>query len=268
MHEVDRDVLEKAISNVGSGIEIGYDELIELANAADNWKKVIAITAHTNDPHVALGLALKANDVNVETIAAQAKELESLKAMTVEHSTIPVEILKDKLVAKQLATIADQADEIDRLNANIQSFVESNRGLQTRIDTLQKDLADYKVHTDVVCNDCGVVVPNKTPIPKAAKHDTGKPTFDLIPWLPLQELGKLYEFGANKYARNNWKKGMRWSRCYNALLRHLKAWWEDGETNDPETGCHHLSSVAWCAFTLIWYELKGVGEDDRDKDMH
>ena len=100
----------------------------------------------------------------------------------------------------------------------------------------------------------------------AVKYDSDKPEYHLIPWRPLTELGKLYQFGANKYEPHNWKKGMAWSRCYNALLRHLQAWWE-GETNDPESKCHHLSSVAWCAFTLIWYELYGVGDDDRPKNM-
>lgn len=96
----------------------------------------------------------------------------------------------------------------------------------------------------------------------AVKHDAGKSEFHLIPWRPLAELGNLYAFGATKYAPNNWKKGMKYSRVYNAMLRHLAAWWE-GETLDEEHKCHHLASVAWCAFTLMWYDFTGEGEDDR-----
>lgn len=97
---------------------------------------------------------------------------------------------------------------------------------------------------------------------QARKDDTDKDTYDLIPWLPLAELGKLYRFGAIKYAPNNWKKGMAYSRIYNALLRHLRAFWE-GESYDIETRCHHLASVAWCAFTLMWYDINNRGIDDR-----
>lgn len=97
----------------------------------------------------------------------------------------------------------------------------------------------------------------------AVKHDTDKAQFHLIPVEPLVELGNLYLFGAQKYETDNWKKGMKHSRVFNALLRHLYAWWYEREPSDKETRLHQLASVAWCAFTLMWYDFKEVGEDDR-----
>jgi hypothetical protein len=62
----------------------------------------------------------------------------------------------------------------------------------------------------------------------------------------------------------NWEHGMKWSRVYGALLRHLTAWW-GGEDKDPETGRSHLWHVACCVTFLLTYEMRGAGEDDRWK---
>ncbi len=55
---------------------------------------------------------------------------------------------------------------------------------------------------------------------------------------------------------------MAWSRCYNSLCRHLYVWWA-GERYDEETGLPHLAHVAWNALALLTYELRGIGQDDR-----
>jgi hypothetical protein len=96
----------------------------------------------------------------------------------------------------------------------------------------------------------------------ATKFDAGKPRYDLIPVEPLRALADLYTKGALKYNENNWCEGMSWGRIYSAMQRHAIAWLS-GETHDPVDGQLHLSSVAWCAFTLLWYEMFGVGTDDR-----
>lgn len=94
------------------------------------------------------------------------------------------------------------------------------------------------------------------------RADKGKTEFHLIPVDGLAELGRVYSFGAKKYAPRNWERGMLWSRCYNSLLRHLYAYW-NGERNDQETGLHHMAHVAWNAVALLVYSLRGIGIDDR-----
>jgi hypothetical protein len=97
---------------------------------------------------------------------------------------------------------------------------------------------------------------------KGLRDDEGKPEFHLIPSEALSELGRVYSFGAKKYAPYNWERGMSWSRCFNSLLRHLFAYW-DGEKNDPETGLNHMAHVTWNAIALLVYSLRGIGIDDR-----
>lgn len=99
---------------------------------------------------------------------------------------------------------------------------------------------------------------------QGVKFDAAKPRLDLIPTGPLMELGKLYAFGAEKYAPHNWRKGMEWHRVIGALLRHAHLY-NGGETTDPETGLSHMAAVAWNALALLEYEQTYPELDDRWK---
>lgn len=96
----------------------------------------------------------------------------------------------------------------------------------------------------------------------ANKFDDGKSSWSLLPVESMRELVRVYDIGAKKYDRENWRKGMEWHRLFDAMMRHAWAWW-GGEKRDPVDGQHHLASVAWCALSLMWYEIKSVGTDDR-----
>jgi len=97
------------------------------------------------------------------------------------------------------------------------------------------------------------------------KDDADKVRFNSIPPVELMEIANLYTMGGNKYEDGNYLKGMKYSRVYSALFRHLLKWlW--GERYDKDDGQSHLSSVAWCAITLLYYENnrdKYSGFDDR-----
>ena len=97
---------------------------------------------------------------------------------------------------------------------------------------------------------------------EANKFDTGKPSYSLLPVDALAELVRVYDIGAKKYGRKNWERGMEYHRLYDALQRHANAFWS-GEDYDPVDGQHHLASVAWTALTMISYQKRGIGTDDR-----
>lgn len=100
--------------------------------------------------------------------------------------------------------------------------------------------------------------------PVGLRYDEGKIRFDLIPREWEFGLAHLLTQGAKKYAPNNWKKGMAWSKVLASLRRHLDRWLS-GENYDEETGAHHLLAVAWNALVLMSYQLRGVGEQDIDR---
>jgi hypothetical protein len=78
----------------------------------------------------------------------------------------------------------------------------------------------------------------------------------------LQEVGRVSGFGATKYARYNYLKGYNWSLSYDALQRHLHAFWQ-GEDFDEESALLHLAHAAWHCLALIAFTLHGLGKDDR-----
>lgn len=69
-------------------------------------------------------------------------------------------------------------------------------------------------------------------------------------------------YGTEKYDRYNFLKGYDWSLSYDALQRHLLAFW-GGQDNDPESGLPHLGHAAWHCLALIAFTQRHVGTDDR-----
>jgi len=94
------------------------------------------------------------------------------------------------------------------------------------------------------------------------RFDAGKNRVDLLPPDALMELGKVYAYGATKYASRNWERGMPWSKVIGPLLRHLFKWMM-GQKIDEESGQLHSAMIAWNAIALLTYELRGIGHDDR-----
>lgn len=94
------------------------------------------------------------------------------------------------------------------------------------------------------------------------KDDGGKVRLDLLPPELLFGVGEILTFGASKYADRNWEQGMKWSRVFGALMRHMWTWW-GGQKVDGETGKSHLWHAGCCIAFLIAYEERQIGEDDR-----
>ena len=99
---------------------------------------------------------------------------------------------------------------------------------------------------------------------EGVKYDKGKLRYDLIPSDALEQLAAVYTIGADKYEDNNWRKGMKWSRPFAALMRHAWAWFR-GEDIDPESGLNHMIHAAWNCFTLVNYAKTHPEFDNRVK---
>ena len=104
------------------------------------------------------------------------------------------------------------------------------------------------------------------------KNDTGKPEYELLPLELLSGVNKILQYGAEKYGLNNWKKpDFAMSRAYNALLRHMIAFW-NGENLDKESGLCHLDH-AMCNLLFLKYHLlntpasdnRPIKKDEEDK---
>jgi len=84
------------------------------------------------------------------------------------------------------------------------------------------------------------------------KFDGDKRDFTLLPWDAVEEIVKVLEFGAAKYARDNWKH-VAADRYVKAAFRHLVAY-SQGEANDQESGLPHLAHLGCCVLFLLSLE--------------
>lgn len=97
------------------------------------------------------------------------------------------------------------------------------------------------------------------------KHDSGKPPISMVSWELVSLVAQVREFGANKYSRDNWKKGFKVTRSLDASLRHIFQFLA-GETNDPESGLSHLGHAVCCLEHAIYDMEHRPENDDRFDD--
>ena len=92
------------------------------------------------------------------------------------------------------------------------------------------------------------------PIPpkeQGVRKNEGKPklSFTLLGREVAAGEAAVWQWGAVKYARGNWLKGMSWTQSADSLLRHVTALL-NGEDLDPETGLPHVDHIVCSAKIL------------------
>jgi len=92
------------------------------------------------------------------------------------------------------------------------------------------------------------------------KHDQNKPKLSFVSREMMEALARVREFGAGKYARDNWKNGFNYTRSIDALLRHVFAFLS-GEDKDPESGLNHIHHAA-CNIEHLIYDIAHHPEND------
>lgn len=83
----------------------------------------------------------------------------------------------------------------------------------------------------------------------------------------MMEVGLAMLEGARKYGRHNYRvAGISASVYYDALFRHMMAWWE-GEDIDPDSGLSHVVKAIATLMVLRDAMLVGKFNDDRPPKM-
>lgn len=123
------------------------------------------------------------------------------------------------------------------------------------------DARDFKLLTRVYT----AVGEQRYTDPKTGGQKGVKPErYDLLPWDAVDEVARVYAYGASKYADRNWEKGYPFGNSIAAAFRHLRAFsmGEDIDRDSGEWRTHHLASVVFHCLALMAWQLRGRGELD------
>lgn len=99
------------------------------------------------------------------------------------------------------------------------------------------------------------------------RFNTNKPRVELLVPEAMEEVARVWAFGAEKYDDHNWKKGIGVTSIIGCILRHTFKIMK-GEDIDDESQCLHAAHIICNASMLIYFFRRNrYGElDDRHKE--
>jgi len=82
------------------------------------------------------------------------------------------------------------------------------------------------------------------------------------------ELGVAMLEGALKYGRHNYRQApIRASVYFDAVHRHLRSWWDEGQDIDPASGMNHVTKAIATLCVLRDSMITGQWDDDRPPSL-
>jgi hypothetical protein len=136
---------------------------------------------------------------------------------------------------------------------------------------------DFNAASFIGGNSKGGLIPPPLYIPQkqeknlgrsVVKLDEGKTPMEHIPLYLLEDVAKVFAYGARKYAPTGWRqKGSKKDvgRYLGACLRHLRDF-QKGHQIDPESGLPHLAHAV-CSLLMGADLLAGNGHVDNTSDV-
>jgi hypothetical protein len=88
---------------------------------------------------------------------------------------------------------------------------------------------------------------------KALRYNKGKRKWSLVDYKSIEPMVEVLEFGAAKYAPDNWKKGLDKKEILESMMRHLAALM-DGEAKDAESGISHMGHIMCNAMFYNYFD--------------
>ena len=138
----------------------------------------------------------------------------------------------------------------------------SNVSSSPRVDMKPTDVngEEFKINYDDI--------PNAFPKEQAMRFNAGKPqlSYMLEADVAMKGMCGAFAFGAIKYERMNWKKGLPVIEIMDSLLRHMMAV-ANGEVLDADSGLPHVDHITCNAVFLATFGLReevDKGPDTRD----
>jgi len=99
------------------------------------------------------------------------------------------------------------------------------------------------------------------------RFNNGKPQIHQVPKCLMEGAAEGFGYGERKYGKWNWEKGNNYSVPFDSCVRHLNAFFWEGDL-DGESGIHHLKLAACNLAMLLYYIEKYPELDDRPNKGH
>lgn len=144
-------------------------------------------------------------------------------------------------------------------NESETKHTDTSQGTARLVERLTSAISGFDIHPEHQPNTATSSEQTKA---TGIKFDAGKPPLSWIPRTALEQESLVFLYGANKYGRNNYKAGMKWTRLLDACMRHVVAF-ANGEDVDPESGLSHLAHAKASLSMIMFYIEHKRGEDDR-----
>ncbi len=105
----------------------------------------------------------------------------------------------------------------------------------------------------------------------ATRYNSGKPQWGLVVQWTLIPMVKVLEFGAAKYAPDNWKKGLNREEILESIKRHLDALFDgqefdekDSPTDISHSGLHHIGHIMCNCMFYFFHWANGTFTKERN----
>lgn len=96
---------------------------------------------------------------------------------------------------------------------------------------------------------------------KALRYNQGKLKWSLVDFDSLKPMIEVLMFGAQKYAPDNWKKGLDKKEILESLQRHLIELFNE-EPIDKESNLRHIGHILCNAMFYAYFENKEISEKE------
>lgn len=191
--------------------------------------------------------------------------------MSNENHSVPEGFLNCNMCDREVKAIAAHINFDDQRHYCINCINQVNRNSYMNEAHLKYQTAKEYVRSSKTSEEeCTLELPQGTRIATpeelasvGLRYNSGKAEMHQVPTSLMRGVAEVLMYGEQKYAKGNWKKGMKWTIPYDCLMRHMYAWL-DGEEKDAESELSHLYHAAANIAMLIEYKETHKELDDRE----